>query len=169
MASNIYKILFKQKLDNFICTFSTDSTSLFSSLSGRLIHPGEYGMYRERCLKDILSYFLDKNYTISDGFIINSNNEVSTQCDVIIHNSKIMPLIDNNISNFFPMEVISSIGEVKSTLSKDQLKETLRKLAKNKMLFSNRISTSQNQRLIIMDEVLPLSFLVCKKIDCNLN
>ena len=126
-------------------------------------------MYRERCLKDILSYFLDKNYTISDGFIINSNNEVSTQCDVIIHNSKIMPLIDNNISNFFPMEVISSIGEVKSTLSKDQLKETLRKLAKNKMLFSNRISTSQNQRLIIMDEVLPLSFLVCKEIDCNLN
>ncbi len=113
-------------------------------------------MYRERCLKDILSYFLDKNYTISDGFIINSNNEVSTQCDVIIHNSKIMPLIDNNISNFFPMEVISSIGEVKSTLSKDQLKEILRKLAKNKMLFSNRISTSQNQRLIIMDAVLPL-------------
>ena len=46
MSNHIYKTLLQRQIDNFVDTYGQDSNILFKDKKGRLIHPGEYGMYR---------------------------------------------------------------------------------------------------------------------------
>ena len=163
MGHDVFKTILNRKIDNFVATFSHDAPSIYKDGNNKLIHPGEYGMYRERSFKELLRFLLPKNLSISDGFIINSLNRTSTQCDVIIYDSGVMPMIDDGIANFSPMEIVKSFGEVKSDLSATKLKEALIKLAEVKMLFSE-ISSEISQVLdIAIPFTSPFSFLVCKK------
>jgi hypothetical protein len=108
--------------------------NIFSNDNGKLIHPGEFGIYREAICKRFLEFIIPKKLSIDNGFLINTNNEVSTQCDIVIYDSKHTPLVQSNeLQRFFPIETVCAIGEVKSTLSKAQLKETLLKLSKVKI------------------------------------
>ena len=75
----------------------------------KIFHPLEYGMYKEKCAKELLSFTTGKDIGISDGF-----------------------------AKFFPIEIIRGIGEVKSTLNKSQFTKTLKKLAKNNVWRKNR-------------------------------
>ena len=165
MPSDIFKTLIEREIDIFAATFSQDSHSLFSDTNNRLIHPGEYGIYRERCLKNILQKTLPKNYNISDGFIITSQNSVSTQCDLLIHDSQVQPIIDNNLAKFFPVEDICGIIEVKSDLSKSDFTSALKKLANTKKLQDQKCTYTDphNQNAFLNFDYIP-SFLVCNKL-----
>jgi hypothetical protein len=145
------KTIIDRKIEQFVLTFDEDGSSMYKNDDGRLYHPGEYGSYRERCLINLIRFVLPRNISISDGFIINSDEERGTQCDVIIYEENIAPFIDDGITNFFPIEIVKSFGEVKSSLSKADLKDALIKLANNKMLFKNSNT--------------PFTFLVCKSIE----
>lgn len=169
MGSKIFETILKRKIDNFISTYGEDSNSLFKNVTGKLIHPGEYGMYREECLKELLRCIIDKNMAISDGFIISANEEVSTQCDIIIYDSNVNPLIDNNIAKFYPMEIVHAIGEVKSDLDKNRFKEAIIKMANNKKLFSSRCLMEKERECLNIEFNYPLSFLVCKKLNFDIN
>lgn len=83
-------------------------------------------------MKVLLRAILNKHVDISDGFVITADNEITTQCDVIVYNSEISPLIADGIAKMFPSEEVRMIGEMKSTLSKGEYIEALRKLANNK-------------------------------------
>lgn len=111
MSSHIYKTLLQRQIDNFVDTYGQDSNSLFKDNKGRLIHPGEYGMYREDCFKKLLQIILDKDYTVSDGFIINSIDQVSAQCDALVHRYNSKPLTDGSFAKFFPVEDIAAVCE----------------------------------------------------------
>lgn len=165
MPSDIFKTLIEREIDIFAATFSKDSNSLFKGSGNILIHPGEYGMYRERCLKNILQKILPKNYSISDGFIITSKNSVSTQCDLLIHDSQVQPIIDNNLAKFFPVEDICGIIEVKSDLSKAAFTYALKKLANTKKLQDQKCTYTvpHNQNAFLNFDYIP-SFLVCNKL-----
>lgn len=81
---------------------------------------------------------------------------------------------DNNYQKFFPTERVVAIGEVKSDLSKSQLKEALIKLKNNKLL---RESIPTNNSFIFSDENKLMydpknnhkdqiiTFLICNKFD----
>ena len=84
MASDIFRNLLEQKIDMFVSAFGEDANKFFK-VDNRLIHPLEYGMYKERCVRELLRYSLDKSEGISDGFLISTNNTISTQCDIIIY------------------------------------------------------------------------------------
>lgn len=169
MSNHIYKVLLQRQIDSFIDTFKQDSNSLFKDIHGKLIHPGEYGMYREDCFKKLLQVILDKDYTVSDGFLINSEDQVSTQCDVLIHRFNSKPLIDGTYAKFFPIEDIVAICEIKSNLNKRDFKEALRKLANNKMLGDSR-KVVKNRPEIIIGNYFPIpTFLICNKLNFNLN
>lgn len=90
---------------------------------------------------------LDGTMAVSNGFIITSTDKVSTKCDLIIYNSDTMPLIQNGLVNFFPIEEINAIIEIKSTLSKSEFKKTLIKMAKNKRLTTERVGLIRRKRL----------------------
>jgi len=162
MSDNVYRTLINRKIDQFIGTYVNDADSLFKR-DDRLIHPGEYGEYRERCLRHLLADGLGKGYSIGEGFIYNKNGEISTQCDVIIYNSYADGITSDEIANFYPVEEVFAVGEVKSTLTKEELKAALRKISCTKRLFSYLMSESMNSTDKQMGQVLPMSFLVCKK------
>ena len=65
-------------------------------------------------------------------------NSVSTQCDIVMYDKDTIPLIDNGIAHFYPVEIVKGIGEVKSTLNKVEFTKALVKLARNKLLYQER-------------------------------
>lgn len=165
MASDILRKIIEQKVDVFASLFGNDANKLFKR-DEKLIHPLEYGMYRERCAKELLELVCNRNIAISDGFIISSENNVSTQCDIIMYQRDTMPVIDNGITNFFPVEVVKCIGEVKSTLSKNELKNALVKMANNKKMFLER-KGAQKPVYCWEERNEIVSFLICNNLDFN--
>lgn len=159
MGSDIFKTILYRKIDNFVNQFVQDSNTIFK-INNSLIHPLEYGIYKEQAFKEILKLTLPKNLSLSDGFIITSKNRVSTQCDIIIHDSEI-PLIEDSIAKFFPIELVLGIIEIKSNLSKKAFILALRKMAENKKLMSDKkcytLEKSQNYHIF--------SVLICNKFD----
>jgi len=163
MSSEIYKTILNRKIDNFIRMFSSDSNSIFRDKTNKMIHPGEFGMYREACCRDILNLILNKDVSVSEGFIINSNDEVSTQCDVIIYNSNLSPLVENDVAKIFPIEEVKGIGEIKSNLNKKDFSNALIKLANNKKLQDYRKSDRKNKKIEVLPKNDLISFLICNK------
>lgn len=169
MASNIYINILNRKIENFVKMFSNDSNKIFKRNDTDLIHPGEYGKYRERVCKDILRLVLKKNVDISDGFIITANNNISTQCDIIIYNANAVPLITDGIAMMFPVEEVKAIGEIKSNLSKKDFKDALRKMANNKKLQNDRRSpVSIKEYTGEAFDTIP-TFLICNKLEFDYN
>lgn len=177
MANKIFENLLIEQINIFKESFTNISKDIFSDNSGKLIHPGEFGTYREAICKRFLEFIIPKKLSIDNGFLINSNNEVSTQCDIIIYDSKHTPLIQTNeLQRFFPVETVCAIGEVKSTLSKTQLKEALLKLSnvkklsefvKNPSIIYNEIEHEYSPTTNCRDQ--KVTFIICQKLDMNLN
>ncbi|EGN33409.1 hypothetical protein HMPREF0993_03171 [Lachnospiraceae bacterium 5_1_57FAA] len=169
MANSIFMNIYLQKLREFVNIFSNDSESIFKAHGNTLIHPGEFGKYREETTKNILKMLLKKSYGIGDGFILTSKDTVSTQCDIVIYDNNTIPLIQENSVNFFPVETVVGIGEIKSSLNKTQFKETLQKMAKNKALQFERIKQKRQQESDCFNEFDSIcSFLICDDINFNL-
>ena len=165
MSNDIYINLLNRKIDNFVKIFSNDSNIIFKNDNKKLIHPGEYGKYRERACKEVLKFILKDDVEISDGFLITANNNISTQCDIIIYNISTVQLISDNIARMFPIEDVRVIGEIKSNLSKKDFQEALIKLSRNKMLQDERKNTIIKKKF--QDETyntLP-TFLICNKLE----
>lgn len=64
----------------------------------------------------MLRLLLGKEVSVSDGFVITSGDQISTQCDIIVYNSNVSPFIAEGIARMFPAEEVRMIGEIKSTL-----------------------------------------------------
>ena len=167
MASEIFKNIIEQKIDVFASTFGEGASNIFTR-GNKLIHPLEYGMYKERCARELLLYTTNKRVGISDGFLISSKDNASTQCDIIMYQNDTLPIIDNGITNFFPVEIVKGIGEVKSTLSKDKFEEALLKLAKNKKMFLERKGTLKSEKTHSEEFNEIYSFLICNKLNFDL-
>ena len=161
-----YLEIFKIKVDNFI-TEMERARSLYEDLSkkNKLIHSGEYGMYKERSLRELIEFIIPFRYKTTDGYIINSFDETSTQCDLILFDKLNTPLIEfGSRFQFIPVESVAAIGEVKSTLSRNEFIETAIKLSKNKEICKPstefaKLSQNYNRELFS-----PFSFIICDNI-----
>lgn len=176
MSNIIFNALLEEKIENFIAAYEKTSNQVFyDEAKKRLKHSGEYGTYREILVREFLKFFTPSRLDIHNGFLITSTDAISTQCDAIIFDAKNTPLIENGEKQrFFPVETACAIGEVKSTLSKSQLKEALNKLARNKALREQILSPTiiRRERNGKFDpqnyayDQLP-SFLICQNFDFN--
>lgn len=170
--NSIFNRLFETNIKNFIYGFSEDAESIFKNSENKLIHPGEYGVYREKATSALISSVIPRHLSISDGFVITSKDDVSTQCDIIIYDCNESPIVEDNLAQFFLVETVAAIGEVKSKLSKSQMKEALLKLAKNKAL-GERVRGGKPLKLDSTKTYSPLTqsshqistFLICNKFD----
>jgi hypothetical protein len=166
MGSKIYEQIVDRHIQQFVGVFSEDSSVIFKDDKEKLIHPGEYGRYREDACKNILRLFLDKHVNISDGFVITANDGITTQCDIIVYNSDVAPIVADGFSRMFPAEEVRMIGEVKSTLNRQQFISALRKMAENKKTIMDGrrgLHVFQNKKdLETYDTVA--SFLICNKL-----
>lgn len=166
MASQIFTTLLHRQIDLFVATFQDDGNSLFKDTNNLLIHPGEYGMYREQCFRNLLEVFLPREYRISDGFIISScDNHRTTQCDIIVQNANAMPLTDGGIGKFHPVEDVYAVIEMKSNLSLTEYKNALRKLAEVKRISEDRKNRKPHQNTNMLNHDAIATFLVCNKLN----
>lgn len=171
----IIESIIEQNIDDLEKDFELYSKRKFyDKKSKKLIHPGEYGIYRGRSVSKFLKNFLPKNYAISTGFIVNNIDEISTQCDLIINYKDLTPLISDYINQeFYTAETVVAIGEIKSTLNKSDLKKALNKLAKCKRIKDNtlepQIYKSNNSTFNPSKQPYDttFTFLVCEKLDFN--
>jgi len=65
--------------------FSFQNTKNVFTAQDKIIHPAEYGKYREELLKKWLEIIIANRYGIGHGFVISPSGEVSTECDIIIY------------------------------------------------------------------------------------
>lgn len=180
MSNSIYIKLLENKIDNLINSFKYTSRSIFYDAENkRIIHPGEFGGYREKILNDFIKIIIPKIYGIGDGFIISNTNQISTQCDIVIYDRDYTPTVEiDSFQKFYTVETVVGIGEVKSVLNKSILKETLQKLSNIKRIKSqvqnpyvlkkkSKDLNAFNPAINLYDNIF--SFLVCEKLDFDLN
>ncbi|OUL26805.1 hypothetical protein BV378_12355 [Nostoc sp. RF31YmG] len=174
---NIFESLLIEQIEIFKNSYLSTSRKLFYDESvGALIHPGEFGIYRENIVKNFLRFFIPENLKIDQGFLINTHGEISTQCDIVIYDASVTPLIrSSELQRFFPVETACAIGEVKSVLSKADLKKALIKLSKVKAMREKILSpvcikrNTQGRFDPIgypYDQIA--TFLICQKLDFDL-
>lgn len=175
--NEIFDKLIKSKIEQFKNDYLNLSRQIFVNREGTLIHPGEFGMYREKIIKEFLSPFLPARLAMGSGFIITSKNRISTQCDIIIYDKEHTPIIENSEQRFFPVECVVGVIEVKSKLTKTTLKEALIKLTaikdlrndigSNPYIFKDYVDdTDFNVQLKVRDQMA--TFLICKSIDVDI-
>jgi hypothetical protein len=180
MASTIVESLLIEQVEIFKQAFLLTSKSLFYDSNGKLAHPGEYGVYREAICKDFLRFFIPGNLDITNGFVIDANNNVSTQADIIIYDPEVTPLIQSeNRQRFFPIETVCGVGEVKSIVDKSALKDAINKLSKFKEYRTKIKNPSFLKRSIKLgdspfdpinfNEDQIFTFLICHRFDFNLS
>jgi len=129
-SENAIQALLTEKIRAFSSEFLENSRQLFVDDQGQLIHPGEFGTYREAITREFLQAITPQRLAIDTGFVVDSGGRISPQCDIVIYERSITPLLQNaNKQRFFPVESVCAVGEIKSVMTLKALKEALRKLA----------------------------------------
>ena len=177
MSINVFEKLLIEKIEIFKSTFAETAEGVFFNDDGKLIHPGEFGRYRENICKQFLKFVTPARLDIGTGFIINTSNKVSHQCDIIIYDAQHTPLLESEEKQFFfPVETIAAVGEIKSVLSKKALSEAIQKLArvkvlreevKNPAIIKKDRGTGYDPSNHIYDQIF--TFIVCKKLSFNIS
>ena len=134
----IIQEILQEKVERFVFDFINHSRKFFCDTDGELIHPGEFGVYREKICMELIRCVVPMRLDFGTGFIVDSKGNVSHQCDIIIYDVKNTPLIENDErQRFFPVETVVGVGEVKSVLTKEKLEKTLCKLSEVKEIRKN--------------------------------
>ena len=126
--NHIIDELINDKIEVFVNEYLKISRKIFKNEEGDSFHNGEFGMYREKIVADLLKPLLPRRLSIGTGFIVSKKNNVSSQCDLIIFDNTNTPVFENYDQRFFPVECVVGVVEVKSKMTKTQLKEALIKL-----------------------------------------
>jgi len=175
MPNRVFTKLIEEKIEIFKSAFSNAKEIFYDSTTGKLIHPGEFGVYREKAVIDFLKSFIPNKFQIDSGFVLNNNDEISHQCDLIIFDSTLTPNIhSSNNQRFFPIETVVAVGEVKSVInSMAELRKAVIKLSNIKMMRERIVEPFVDQPVIIgtKREYHPIvnvydqvcTFLICEK------
>ncbi|MCC8956179.1 hypothetical protein H8B02_22940 [Bradyrhizobium sp. Pear77] len=89
-------------------------------------HYGERGRIAEEIIKGVLTRILPKRFSISTGVIFSADGQVSQQTDIVIYdNFYNSPLLSEFGSCVFPVETVYATVEVKSVLTKRELRKSM--------------------------------------------
>lgn len=99
----------------------------FEEIRHEFEHRGSKGSNVEKIVRDFVSSYLPPHNRIGHGEIMDSFGGISNQVDVIVTNENHPYLNDFHEPSKFFIEGISCVGEVKSVITTDDIKETLNK------------------------------------------
>jgi hypothetical protein len=173
MSSKFIQALTAERIERLKAAFATSHDVYWDADEGELIHSGEYGLFRERAITDLLRLYTPQEFGIGSGFVITSQGGISTQCDVVIYDRAKTPgIVTDSHQSFYPVETVLAVGEVKSDVnSRPELIVDLEKLARTKamreQIRSPRIyrrcaQDDYNPRLIPTDHMF--TFLICNRL-----
>jgi hypothetical protein len=94
--------------------------------------PGENGGYREAILKNTISKFLPKKYSMGTGFVINKDKKITKQIDIIIYDNSSPVLFREGDFVIVLASMVKAIIEVKSSIqTTSELIEIIKKCEEN--------------------------------------
>lgn len=94
-------------------------------LSGFYRHRGKLGENREALLQRFFSTYLPRRFAAGSGFAL-FGEDVSTQQDVVVYDQLNSPvLFPESAAPLFPPSAIAAVVEVKSTLTSEELRQTV--------------------------------------------
>jgi hypothetical protein len=104
-----------------------------SQLMGRVYrHPGKLGESREALLTRFLAQYLPRRYGVTSGFALLGSG-LSTQQDVVVYDQLDNPvLMPDSGAPLFPPSAVAALVEVKSRLTRRELRSAVRKAARVK-------------------------------------
>lgn len=89
-------------------------------------HYGERGRIAEEIIKSVLSRILPKRFSIGTGVVISAHGDVSRQTDIVIFDNFFnSPLLSEFGSCLFPAEIVFATIEVKSVLTRRELRTSM--------------------------------------------
>lgn len=107
---------------------------------------GEDGRYREAVLKNVISKFLPKKYSMGTGFVINTNKEITNQIDIIIYDNSFPVLFSEGDFVVVLADSVKGIIEVKSSIrSTSELIDIIKNCENNAKKIE--INFAQSQRM----------------------
>jgi hypothetical protein len=107
----------------------------FEKVSAQIPHAGERGAQREEALRKFLARYLPKKYAVGKGHVINTSNETSRECDIVIYDAFNCPLLlAEEDYQIFPVEAVFAVIEVKSVLNSKTLAECVENIRAVKTL-----------------------------------
>lgn len=123
-----------------------DGSKFISQLAKRLVAefefsaeagtPGLVGAAKEHPARAQLAEMLPKGVAVGSGIVIDSYGAFSKQQDIVVYENlcPVFTFNDTAEATFFPVEGVIATGEVKSTLSKNELKDAFEKCCSVKKL-----------------------------------
>jgi len=101
----------------------------FEGITSQIQHNGEKGTARENILEEYLKSYIPEKYCFSKGTIVDCNDVQSRQVDIIIHDKFLTPyLVDMDGTKIVPIESVYGVVEVKSTLTKEELRKSVKNI-----------------------------------------
>ena len=99
--------------------------------------PSTVGFAAEQPVRDQLEQILPRGIAVGEGFVVDSYGDTSRQQDVILYERDICPVFSINKTpqtTFYPCEGVIAVGEIKSSLDQNTLKDAFAKIASVKQL-----------------------------------
>lgn len=121
----------------FIKNLGEDLAIVFNRSSEQGIHPDEVGKAKEIKIQKSIEAMLPNGVGVGRGFVFDSYGNISNQCDFILYEKNLIPIFisnDNDEYSYYPCEGVIAVGEIKSTLNKESLNDSLSKLEKLKTM-----------------------------------
>ncbi len=105
---------------------------------------GEDGEYKEAILKNVISKFLPKKYSMGTGFVINKNKIITNQIDIIIYDNSFPVLFSEGDFVVVLADSVKAIIEVKTSIrSTMELIEIIKKCEENAKKIEINFALSQ--------------------------
>jgi hypothetical protein len=121
-----------------------------SAAAGLIQHAGDRGGAREEILREFLATHLPQKYGVAKGAAITKQGQQSHAIDVIIYDAVNCPIIYAKGTHVLPVEGVYGIIEVKSTISKHELEDAVRKVAEFKRLAPRDLTVIQTREYMTM-------------------
>ena len=122
--------------------------------------PGLVGNAKETPVREKMESILPNGLAVGTGCIIDSSGSVSRQIDVVIYEKEICPVFrlnNDDSATFFPCEGVVAVGEIKSTLTTNELTDIFLKIASVKHL-KRFAKPPTNEELLPNESSPPIPF-----------
>jgi hypothetical protein len=108
-------------------------------------HAGLKGRFREIFVADLLQPVLSSDFLAGSGLVIDSHGGTSSEVDVVVFDKFHVPaVLYKGSDGLFPIEGVYYYGEIKSRLTKPELKDAVEKFRRYRSL--NPLPNRQGQK-----------------------
>jgi len=107
--------------------FSVKEESLKKLYELKIDHPSSDGRFREELIKTLLE-IIPQKYKVGNGFIIDSESNISKEMDLIIFDDHYVPRFFMETYSIIPIESVVGVIQVKTILNSTKLNEAINNL-----------------------------------------